>query len=40
MNAIIMMSSMVFIDLEECLERLEKLTAAKKEPRPVEKKSE
>ncbi|XP_075978142.1 short spindle 5 isoform X2 [Anticarsia gemmatalis] len=39
MNAMIMMSSLVFIDLEECVERLEKLTHYKKPPTvPKEKK--
>ncbi|XP_072949234.1 uncharacterized protein ssp5 [Epargyreus clarus] len=32
MNAMILMSCLVFIDLEECIERLEKLTEAKREP--------
>lgn len=39
MNAMILMSSMVFIDLEECIQKLEKLTDIKNIPPAKSKKS-
>lgn len=39
MNAMILMSCLVFIDLGECIERLEKLTYAPKPPSTISEKS-